>query len=301
MSNQYIRSTDGTLNIFTNGKSYTINTDHVCYGKVLELVRSVDFNNSSFASKLDSLLNYQKSIMEFSDGVVKVDLANAKVWYNNTEFNDEGLCRRILDFMREGQDFSHLIKFLHNMCKNPSYHSVTQLFKFLSKKGFPLTNNGTFLAYKGVSHEYKDLWTHSVDNNVGSVVELPRFQVCDDHDKPCAAGLHAGTAGYALQYCSGRGRVVLVEVNPADVVSVPNCETEKLRCCRYKVVADHNGGILSGCVYDAVSGKRIEPTDIYPVYAKVENTWDEDHTYGNYEESYDSNDEDEDEDDEEDE
>jgi acyl carrier protein len=51
--------------------------------------------------------------------------------------------------------------------------------------------------------------------------------------------LHVGS----LEYAKGWGqRVVLVEVDPADVVSVPSeCSCQKLRCCKYVVLAEYTG------------------------------------------------------------
>jgi hypothetical protein len=42
---------------------------------------------------------------------------------------------------------------------------------------------------------------------------------------------------YAKGYGNG-GNLMIVEINPADVVSVPNdCDCQKLRTCKYKVAA----------------------------------------------------------------
>ena len=49
-----------------------------------------------------------------------------------------------------------------------------------------------------------------------------------------------------------RGKVVIVKVNPKDVVSVPHdCNCQKLRTCAYTVVAEHIGTLGDGGVSDA--------------------------------------------------
>lgn len=63
---------------------------------------------------------------------------------------------------------------------------------------------------------------------------------------------YAGTVG------PGCSRIVLVEVDPADIVSVPyDCSCGKVRCSTYKVVAEYQGE-LAGY---AGAGLRSEVED----------------------------------------
>jgi hypothetical protein len=60
--------------------------------------------------------------------------------------------------------------------------------------------------------------------------------VDDDSSKDCSYGLHVGTYEYASMFAP-----VLTEVkfDPADIVSVPDYDTNKVRVCRYTVIAIH--------------------------------------------------------------
>ena len=50
----------------------------------------------------------------------------------------------------------------------------------------------------------------------------------------------AGSYNYAKGYASNGGNLMVVEINPADVVSVPyDCECQKLRTYKYKVVGHY--------------------------------------------------------------
>ena len=61
--------------------------------------------------------------------------------------------------------------------------------------------------------------------------------VCDDASVGCSDGFHAGSLDYAEGFGRG-GNLMIVEINPADVVSVPNdSDCQKLRTCKYKVVS----------------------------------------------------------------
>jgi hypothetical protein len=69
---------------------------------------------------------------------------------------------------------------------------------------------------------------------------MPRNKVDDNKDVGCSKGLHAGTLEYASGYACDNDKLVLVEIDPADVVSIPtDCEFQKLRTCKYKVVAEY--------------------------------------------------------------
>ena len=86
--------------------------------------------------------------------------------------------------------------------------------------------------------DFTDFYSGKFDNSVGSVLKMRRSNVCDDARHGCSSGFHAGTYEYAKGYASGGGHLLVVEINPADVVSVPyDCECQKLRTSEYKVVA----------------------------------------------------------------
>ena len=79
-------------------------------------------------------------------------------------------------------------------------------------------------------------------------------------------------------------KIVIVKINPKDVVSVPNdCNCEKLRTCRYEVVGEYQGELLKPLYKSEFS------EDEY--YDEEENLYDEyDDAYWN---SFDDDEEDE--------
>jgi hypothetical protein len=85
------------------------------------------------------------------------------------------------------------------------------------------------------------------DNHVGNVCEMTRSKVDDDRGRGCSNGLHAGALNYVAGYGSleSGDKIVIVKINPRDVVSVPSdCNFEKLRTCRYEVVGEYQGELL---------------------------------------------------------
>jgi hypothetical protein len=69
---------------------------------------------------------------------------------------------------------------------------------------------------------------------------MPRNKVDDNKEVGCSYGFHAGTLEYARGFRPCNGKLVVVEINPADVVSIPtDCECQKLRTCKYKVHSEY--------------------------------------------------------------
>ena len=123
---------------------------------------------------------------------------------------------------------------------NPSSRATEELYTFLEHKNMPLTPEGNFLAYKGVNADFTDNYTGKFNNSVGQILEMRRNGVCDDANIGCSNGFHAGSYEYAKGYASHGGNLMVVEIDPADVVSVPlDCECQKLRTSKYKVVAHY--------------------------------------------------------------
>jgi hypothetical protein len=123
--------------------------------------------------------------------------------------------------------------------ENPSRRAVEELYLFLEHKHLPICEDGDFLAYKSVTNDYKDHHSGRFYNGVGEVLDMPRNAVCDDADVGCSYGFHAGSYEYASTFGGGDSRLVIVKINPADVVSVPkDCDCQKLRTSRYEVVKD---------------------------------------------------------------
>jgi hypothetical protein len=124
---------------------------------------------------------------------------------------------------------------MENLMLNPSKRAVTELYGFLEKNNLPITPDGSFLAYKRIRQDYKDVYTGTMDNSVGKVVEMERNRVDDDQNRTCSTGLHFCSHGYLSHY-SGE-RIVIVKINPRDVVSIPtDYNDSKGRACRYEVI-----------------------------------------------------------------
>ena len=257
------------LTVFVGGELHSITGDHPKFSDIV--ARLLDGEE---IYDIADLISPAKAINEHFEKVSEqIAIKNGQVLFEGSEVHDV-ITDHIVDHYENGsEDYKPLVKFLEKLKQNPNQHSVDQLYRWLNAQGMTITDDGDIVGYKGVSQEL--LSQHSGDgivdgvqykntqlpNSIGSIVEMPRDNVTFDPATGCSYGLHAGTWGYA----NGFGRRTLeVHINPRDVVSVPSdCESQKMRTCRYKVIQELE--------------KPYEATVIYG-YSDDE---DEDEDYGN--------------------
>ena len=189
-----------------------------------------------------------KAVVDYTDGAIEI--RGGKVFFANEEVGGS-VVDRILEFMSEKLPNKPLFRFLERVMRNPSMRSREQLYDFLEHKNLPLTTDGKFLAYKSVSSGYMDHHTGKISNKIGSVIAMPRHRISDDPSLGCHTGLHVGALQYAADFGGSDRKVVICEIDPEHVVSVPlDCECQKMRVCQYRVVADYTGPIERSLVED---------------------------------------------------
>ena len=229
---------DGNLTLVLNNKSYQVLPDHINYRMILDILPTAT------EEELLKVVDIQKAVATFSDGLVEIK--DGQVTYEG-EVVHGSISKRILEFMSKGLPFQPLVNFLNNLMENPSMQSQKELYDFLEHENLAITEDGHFLAYKAVRGDFKDKYRGIFDNSVGQVVKMQRAKVDDDRARGCSDGLHAGALNYVAGYGSVESgdRIVIVKINPRDVVSVPSdCNCEKLRTCRYEVVGEYQGELL---------------------------------------------------------
>lgn len=151
------------------------------------------------------------------------------------------LADRILRQWREGFPVEPLARFLENLLENPSRTAVQELYLWLERSGMPITRDGCFLAYKKVRHDLRSYHPPHPRHAPGTVVEMPRNEVDDCRERTCSTGLHFCSASYLPRYHGTEGVVLILKVNPRDVVSIPLGDGDaKGRACRYEVLGRYD-------------------------------------------------------------
>jgi hypothetical protein len=222
--------TEKSLTVVIEGKAHTMNSDHPSWSMANDALKSDEWD------RLEKLFDVESAVQDYLDSDAQIEVKDGQVFYQG-ESQHNMVVDKILDFMRKSLPYQPLVKFLGNLMDNPSRRAVDELYSFLEHKSMPITPEGNFLAYKGVRSDFTDFWSSKFDNSVGQTLDMTRNTVCDDANHGCSSGFHAGSYEYAKGYASGGGHLMIVEINPSDVVSVPyDCECQKLRTCKYKVV-----------------------------------------------------------------
>ena len=222
--------TDSSLTVVLNGKPLSMSSSNPSFENAKVALTEERFED------LELMFDKAKAVVVFAAG--NIDVRSGQVFYMGVAVHNH-VVGRILDFIRDGLPYEPLIKFLDKLMNNPSRRAVTELYSFLEHQKMPLTSTGNFLAYKSVRQDWTDHHSGRFSNIVGSVHAMTRNTVCDDINIGCSYGFHAGSLEYAKGFGSSDSRLLIVEVDPMDVVSVPlDCNSQKLRTAKYKVVGE---------------------------------------------------------------
>lgn len=258
------------ITVVLDGEMYVADNTHPNWTAILNAVLTDEEEG------LVELFDIRKSVTEkFRKVSERVSVEYGKVLFDG-DVVDNSLTEQIVRFMDEGvDDWKPLVAFMEKVQTNPKKHSRKQLYDFLANNAFTITDEGDILGYKGfevVDAEqgiYRSIHsgeafvngekiTGYIVQKVGDLVEMPRSAVTFDPNEGCSYGLHVSNYAYSKSY----GNVVMmVKLNPRDVVSVPKEHSwQKVRCCRYV-----NLGLADGNVESAVYvSKHAAPTVVEP-------------------------------------
>lgn len=227
MSYPFLIQGDNVVVVIDN-KPHTINKTHITYTKVVDAIKAGDWD------AVKDAIEPKKVVLNYGKG--NVSIQGETLFWKGKELHTS-LAVKMIDMLREGFPIEPMVHFMENLYSNPSHRAVTELYNFLEKGKLPITPDGHFLAYKKVRADYLDCHSGTMDNNIGQVVEMERHDVDDNKDRTCSSGLHFCSKDYLNHF--GGERVVIVKINPRDVVSIPSDYNDtKGRACRYEVVGE---------------------------------------------------------------
>jgi hypothetical protein len=237
--------TENSLTIFWEGKPYTLRKDHANFQLAKKAILDARYDD------LGDLIDISKAVENFVEGDIEVK--DEVVYYKGNRLHGV-VVDKLLEMLRAGmKDSAPLTNFITRLQANPSANSVNELYSFMSYKSLANTPEGKVLGYKGVQSDYwsttgnadtivlqgKTNDRHQILNEVGATIEVARRCVDDNKDNHCSFGLHVGSFDYADSWAGEGGKLLLVEFDPADAVSVPtDCDFQKLRVSKYKVISD---------------------------------------------------------------
>jgi len=220
MSNYMVFSESLVVNF--DGHTETIAKSDSRFKKVIQAIR--EEREDDIPSIVSGNLSLEVEGLEIKDGMVSLD----------GEVMPESLAKRLIALRELDLPITRVKAFWENLKDNPSFNSKKMLFEFLEHNGHPFTDDGCFIAYRGVNEDLTDCHTSTFDNSPGSVCKMERSDVDDDPTRTCSNGLHVACYDYA----EGFGNVTVeVKVNPKNVVCVPkDYDGTKMRVCEFEVL-----------------------------------------------------------------
>lgn len=238
MAVPYIITRAGLTVVLATGPR-SIAAEDPAYGEVKELLRTGAATPEAIQEVLERGQREMEASLE-AIGESGVAIRKDGLVTLGGQVIDNSLTRRMLVMREEGFDLSPMANFLVRLQANPSYRARQELYTFLEVGQLPLTPDGCFLAYKIVRSDYKDYHSGTFDNSVGQVLTMPRSAVDDDCNRTCSAGLHFCSLSYLSCFGGSDGHVMILKIDPADVVSIPaDYNNTKGRCCRYEVIGEY--------------------------------------------------------------
>lgn len=240
------------VTVVIGSKPHVVSKSHPMFQRVVDAIKANEWET------VDNIIDPKKVVLEYGNGNIAVE--GDKLFWKGEEFHSS-LSVRMIRMLQDGFDIKPMVAFMENLMLNPSKRAVTELYGFLEKNNLPITPDGNFLAYKKVRQDYKDVYSEKVLNKPAvymndtdkeyiktvqngvkveivdgiTTVSMERNKVDDDQNRTCSTGLHFCSRDYLNHF--GGERIVIVKINPRDVVSIPtDYNDSKGRACRYGVI-----------------------------------------------------------------
>lgn len=224
---------DHSLNFFARGRGFTVGQDNLNF----DLLRKMLTSPNPDIDKLTELADPRVAVATASNGLCEV--VGNSVTYEGRELHNVWV-DKILSFQQHNLPFEPIMKALADLQKNPGEKARLRLPVFVEQSKLGFLEDGRIAALKGVDRNYMDCHTHTFDNSVGKVLEMPREAVDPNPDNECSSGFHLGAHDYVVgHYGENHSRIMLCAFWPRDVVAVPrDYSGQKMRVAKYEVLEE---------------------------------------------------------------
>ena len=254
----HFTASKSNISLLLGGRMYSIPATHAEFEAVYEHLKLPEHDFET----LEGLIDRPVMMARMAAGLVTV--VGNTVYYAGTALHNS-LAVKLSNMLNEGFDAKPWGLFLNNLMENPNPASVQSLYDFLDQFDAPITEDGHFLAFKRVRDDYMDMHSGTMDNSPGNIVEMDRADVDADSSRTCSAGLHACATSYLGDFYAdtANGRILVLKINPRDVVAVPSdYNFAKMRVCRYEVIGDVDNSPMT--MDEIESTSFIDTTDVTP-------------------------------------
>lgn len=232
--------------LFKDGKTFTADKTFWSYDLIVDKIREKNFDG------IEALFSAQGAAKSISDSIEKslpvderetVKIVDGNVFVGGRQIYGN-ISKRIIEMAKNKFDIKPLSNFLIRLLKNPSRSATLELYNFMEKANVTIDEDGYIIAYKKVRHDYFDIHSNTVNYAIGNIVEMSRNEVDDNRNNLCSDGLHFCSFSYLSKFGSSSGRagsdrILIVKIDPADVVSIPSDYNDaKARTCKMEVIGE---------------------------------------------------------------
>lgn len=229
--------TANTLNVLIDNRFRSLPSTHPGFAPASKLLRS-GIKNESDMDALRELLDIPLFIAKITHGMLQC--SDTAVLWDGQPLHTYAT-GKLLSMLAAGDDVMPLMRFIERSMRNPVAAAREELYQWMEIGGMPLMPDGRFAAFKRVNDDYSSTRTgpngEVVLNRVGDKPWMPRDEVDPDRRNTCSRGLHFCSYGYLPHF--GGKRVMILAVDPADVVAIPeDYGITKGRAWTYEVVGE---------------------------------------------------------------
>lgn len=240
--------TNEQIQMYLDGDSYTVYAKNPeGYDEVYRLLTNFtewenDWEVDIFIDNLLEIVDKKTQFMEFLDSNGSpITIEDGLIKYNSMVLKST-IVDRLQEIVINDGDPNAIVNFIENLMQNPSPTSVNELYLFLEYNTLPITEDGHFLAYKKIRNDWTDIHSGTIDNSPGEIIQMYRDCVDPNRERTCSYGFHVCAYDYLSHFGSVSNdddRVVMVKVNPKNVVTVPSYyDNAKMRVSEYRVIEE---------------------------------------------------------------
>lgn len=213
---------------------YTVSRSHTKWPDILKLLKERKFSE---ACQLLDAYKYVAQKLDALKDIFAIDPITGLVTSSSNRLIPSAVADKVKDLVAGGHPTQPLNRFFEKLALAPAQHVWNETLLFMVANDMVMFEDGDILGYKKVRNDYTDSHTGTFNNAPGQRVTMPRAEVDDDRRISCSSGLHVAAFEYAKNF--GGGRLVVVKVDPRDVVSIPyDYNNQKMRTCGYQVIAE---------------------------------------------------------------
>ena len=225
--------TPSGLTLFIDGLRHVVAHDHPNIAAIRTAIREKRY------SDILNLADMSQAVKTWLSTDPDFVLAGDCLTFKGKAFS-QAVTNKALNMIERGHSPDSLFNFLRKVRNNPSLVAQKELLLFCVANEFMIHEDGDILAYKSVRDDYTDIHSGKYRNAIGDVLEMDRQDVDDDRNNVCSSGFHFAAHEYAVTWHHrDDARLMIMKINPADVVSIPSdYNNQKGRTCRYEVIAE---------------------------------------------------------------